>query len=388
MNMSDGKRLAIFCLYAPDGIVRFRVTYILKELMTVSDELIVVSNGDISDEGKVILRNYSNMLIIRENIGFDGGAYADVILNHIGKEKLRTYSSLILCNDTFWGPFVPFTEIFRKMDSSDADWWGLNRIEADFLSYIQSYMLVFNEDVIRKGGLYNFFVNNYKLYHTDEVYDIYVHFELALYGYMKDMGYKDETYRFARNACIYESPYQCYAEYGVPILKCKALDREYYRNDQIKATLNEIAVNSSYPVDEIINEIAEIFNLHIDFLKCKEALPGEAILTTIPDYVAKDFIEFSKEFDSTYLYGSGLLGQKINYKIGDKLNNLRGFLVSDGVTISEKSIMGLPVCHYSEREKNSCVIVALDRHNTRQVYDLIGGNEHIMYLKKEYNERN
>ena len=170
----NNKTLAIFCLYAPDGIIRFRVTYILKELLTIADELIIVSNGDISEDGKKALKEYTNRLIIRENIGFDGGAYADVIVNHIGKEKLSSYESVVLCNDTFWGPFVPFLEMYDKMKTSDADYWGINKVDAGFLSYVQSYFLYFRNSIVSQNVIYDFFEERQDAFVTNEIYDILI----------------------------------------------------------------------------------------------------------------------------------------------------------------------------------------------------------------------
>ena len=384
MNANDRKRLAIFCLYAPDGIVRFRVTYILRELLTVSDEIIIVSNGDLSEAGKDSLRGYTDTLIIRDNIGFDGGAYADVILNHLGKEKLKSYSSLILCNDSFWGPFVPLTDIFTQMEKTDTDWWGLNRIDADFLSYIQSYLLFFDSSVLKNEALYDFFEGKRNQYITKQVYDIYIHFELDLYRYMKSKGYSEATYTFANNACIYESPYQCYAKYDLPILKCKALGGEYYKSEQISAILYVIAERSKYPIDEIINEIKDVFGYSV-MANTDAVASCVEVQQTIPDYSEQELIHFSEQYNNTYLYGSGLLGQKINHTLGRKLHNLQGFLISDEIAIYEETVMGLPVIHFSERLNGSCVIVALDRHHSKQVYDKIGNDGSLMYLKQQYN---
>lgn len=380
--------LAIFCLYAPDGVVRFRVKYILDELTTVVDEIIIVSNGDINEEGRNILCNYTDNLIIRENIGFDGGAYADVIIHHLGREKLRQYSMLVLCNDTFWGPFVSLLDIFTKMKNSNADYWGLNKVDAGFLSYLQSYFLVFRRKVIKSDTLYNFFAERNKYYNTRRIYDIYIYFELALYSYMIDKELSSDIYTFAHNSCVYESPAHCYIRYKLPILKCKALTDEYYHPEQIAILLDELKKTSDYPIEEIKKEISEVYNIRIEEGYSIVDLPPEETPTTVPDYSADDFIQFSCSFDHTYLYGSGLLGQKICYTIGGKLHNLCGFLVSDDRDIIEKTVMGLPVIHYSDRERNCCMIMALDRIHSQQVFDNLGNDGSMMYLKQEYNIKN
>ena len=385
MSFASRNTLAIFCLYAPDGVIRFRVTYILEQLLTIADELVIVSNGDVSEDGKEVLGRYTDRLIIRENIGFDGGAYADVIVNHIGREKLRMYEAVILCNDTFWGPFVPFRVMCDKMKNSVADYWGINKVDAGFLSYIQSYFLYFRSSIVSQDVIYDFFKERQDAFVTNEIYDIYIYFELALHGYMNRLGYKSDVYTFAHNACVYESPAQCYIKYGLPILKTKALAEEYYRPEQIPTLLESLKNQSDYPIEEIINEIEDSYGITLEFDKTMDELNDEEIPTTIPDYSADEFITFTGKYDRTYIYGPGLLGKKICYTIGEDLHNMCGFLISDGRDITESEIMGLPVIHYSERDNDSCMIMALDRHNSRQVYDALGNDGDMMYLFKKYN---
>ena len=367
MNVSNGKRLAIFCLYAPDGIVRFRVTYILRELMTVSDEIIIVSNGDISDEGKAKLREYTNTLIIRDNIGFDGGAYADVILNHIGKENLNQYSKLILCNDTFWGPFVPFSEIFAEMEKREADWWGLNKVESKFLAHMQSYFLVFNHSVMESNTVYDFFYEMKDHLNTHVVYDIYVYFELAIYIYLHERNFKDATYSFTHNVCVYQSAAFCYLRYNLPILKYHSLKKENYHKEQLSILINTLRQRNSYPYNEIICEIRDRCGFEQDISLTMDDLPNEIFYTTVPEISAEDLIAFSQKFGSTYLYGAGLIGQRTLYSIGKKLKNVKGYLVSDSIDIKNSIIMGLPVIHYSDRDFDACIIFTLDSRNSRQV---------------------
>ena len=95
------KRLGIFCFYDKEGIVDTYIEYLLSELMTVLDRLIIVVNGQVNEDGKRIFAHYTNDLIIRENRGFDAGAYADVILNVLG-DDIRDWDELVLCNDTFF----------------------------------------------------------------------------------------------------------------------------------------------------------------------------------------------------------------------------------------------------------------------------------------------
>ena len=71
------KRLAIFVFYDFQGIVDKYVEYLLYELIKVVKELVIISNGSLSEEAKQIFSRYSNRVYERENKGFDAGAYKD-----------------------------------------------------------------------------------------------------------------------------------------------------------------------------------------------------------------------------------------------------------------------------------------------------------------------
>ena len=70
------------------------------------------------------------------------------------KDELKDYDELILFNDSFYGPFYPFQDIFDEMAKrSNADFWGLTihgKTEATtavfpdgyIREHIQSYFLV------------------------------------------------------------------------------------------------------------------------------------------------------------------------------------------------------------------------------------------------------
>lgn len=81
------RRLGIFVFYDKSGIVDGYVEYIITQLNKVLDDLIIVVNGDINEAGECILKNYSTQFYKRDNTGLDAGAYADVIVNLLGKRS-------------------------------------------------------------------------------------------------------------------------------------------------------------------------------------------------------------------------------------------------------------------------------------------------------------
>ena len=170
------KRLCIFCFYDSKGIVDKSVEYLLGELTLNSDRLVIVVNGNIEDDSKKTIETYSKDIVVRENAGYDAGAYKFAIFKYLKIEEVRQYDELILCNDTFIGPFVPFKDIFATMGKRECDWWAINGVNWKFLPDIQSYFWVFNKSIIQDDKFFKYWQYNIDV-HTHCLEDVYAQFE-------------------------------------------------------------------------------------------------------------------------------------------------------------------------------------------------------------------
>lgn len=124
---SEKYRIAIYLFWDKTGDVDRYVLYYLQALREVANEIIVVCNGELSDKGRELLDGVCDIVHQRENVGYDGWAYKDVIDNVIGWDKLRNIDELIITNNTLYGPIVPFSKMFSDMDESNADFWGAQK---------------------------------------------------------------------------------------------------------------------------------------------------------------------------------------------------------------------------------------------------------------------
>ena len=139
------ERLGIFVFYDREGIVDSYIDYLLCDLRKCLSYLIIVVNGKVDILGYDIFSKYADQIVIRNNKGFDIGAYKEIIEDLHQKKEMRKWDEIVFCNDTFYGPFIPFTQIFDEMAQRQVDFWGLNYIDNSFLSHIQSYFLVFGK---------------------------------------------------------------------------------------------------------------------------------------------------------------------------------------------------------------------------------------------------
>ena len=118
------RRAAIYLFFDPQGQVDEYVTYKLKRLRPHVERLVVVANEPLTGEGLALLESVADEVLVRQNVGYDVGAYKDAI-THVGLETLAEYDELVLLNYTFFGPIGSFDELFAKMEAKEIDFWGV-----------------------------------------------------------------------------------------------------------------------------------------------------------------------------------------------------------------------------------------------------------------------
>ena len=277
-------RLGIFCTYDTDGIVDDYIFYLLQEIKKVVAHLTIVCNGKLTLEGRARLEQYSEDLYVRENVGFDMEAWRQGISRQ--KDSLAEYDELILFNDSFYGPFYPFEEIFSEMDEREpnADFWGITihgkGEDPDKLcpygyvpEHIQSYFLV-----IRKKLLHSQEFMTY--WETAEVAQTFAEaikkHEVCFTKKFFDMGFGYAVYCDTRK---WESPYDIkmnpyvfatehlLKEYHCPLIKKRVFyfGRGMYLGDTYgntpRACLEFVRRNTNYDVSLILKNILRKHNI-------------------------------------------------------------------------------------------------------------------------------
>ena len=263
------KRFGIFLCFDVDGIIDDYIYYMLDDICQNLEELIIVSNGYLNEESMSRLKKYTEHdIVIRDNIGFDAGAWRDVML-HVGFIKLTKFDEIILFNDSFFGPIYPFKEMFDKMDGEDVDYWGItNHGEApnsrDLCPYgyrpryIQTYFLAFRKKLVKSVEFQEYWAN-LPDYETFE--DLAFKHGAVFTKYFEDLGYKWKAYvesgdlEGPREKAMSFHTYDMYnmvTNRGLPVLKRKAfkLPRDihlrYNMASDISNTIKYIEENTDY----------------------------------------------------------------------------------------------------------------------------------------------
>lgn len=120
------RRIAFYLFYDAAGEVDDYIPFKLSALQEFVDEIIVICNSPVTENGRAKLENIGVKVFCRKNIGFDVWGYKEG-LELIGYDELaKSYDEVILLNYTFFGPIFPFSELFHEMDSRKCDFWGIS----------------------------------------------------------------------------------------------------------------------------------------------------------------------------------------------------------------------------------------------------------------------
>ena len=236
-------RIAFFIYYERQGVVADYVTYYVKKLAEITSKTVFIVNGKISNDGLKKIRFIPNVVVYqRENRGLDFGAWKEAFLKESWNE-LERYDELILANCSSYGPLFPLKDVFKKMETSACDFWGMTkhpatgaeiiqgRPDSRINEHIQSYFLVFNEKVI-KSELFQNWWNNLREY-SDYAQEIAYH-ENQLTKYLIDGGFVSGTVADTEKYFSRNSPFNmtfCFAPELISSDHLPFIKRKIFTND-------------------------------------------------------------------------------------------------------------------------------------------------------------
>jgi rhamnosyltransferase len=379
------KRIGIFCFYDKDGIVDEYIEFLLDELSHCLSRLVVIVNGEINDRGKQIFKKYTDEIHIRKNKGFDGGAYKDVLINVLGWHEVQKYDELVLCNDTFYGPFVSFESIFDKIECEKADFWGLNYYCNKVANHLQSYFLVFRRKILQGSDLIDYFDKNINILSSD-ITDVYGDFELGLFYYLSNLGYSFSAYTKDNPYNIFQYSDISIRQFNMPILKKKVFSPKSIMWNNAMNTLKYLSLNNNYDINLILSNINRIYNLKINKQEILEFNPNKAVVISNKYDVAKvndnDIKSIALSGKKLYVYGLGVFSAHISTIINFYQGKVEGYIVSDDQRSMPRSKKGVKVSRVSEvdNEDNMVIIVALGKKYTQEVIPYLSKFKEVIYL--------
>lgn len=376
------RRLGIFSFYDREGIVDSYIEYLLRDLKRNLNYLIITVNGKVNSIGKEIFDKYADLVLTRENKGFDCGAYKDVLVDIIGEDELKKWDEIVLCNDTFYGPFIAFEKIFKEMEPKAIDFWGLNYIDQGFLSHIQSFFLVFRTNTRLGTDLFAYFKNNINS-QTEELEEVLATFENGLFLHLVRRGYKYNAYTHIDTCNLYRNPDVCVKKYKLPILKKRSFAFNDINGKSLMIALHYIQLEWNYELSFIIENAYRLYDVFIDKNEIESGtyIVNEKVEKSLPKCILdKEILRFIHNYDEIYIYGTGFFARKIWYLYHDYMRNFKGFIISDDQTDGRNDLFDYPVTHYHDVKAGSALMLGMGCNNSKMVFPNLKAEDNVLLI--------
>lgn len=353
VNSGHKQRLGIYCFYDKRGHAASFIKTFLDDLMDNLDDLVVVVNGQLSDQARQLFSEYTKTIIVRENKGLDVAAYKQAILT-LGWEKLESYDEVICLNDTVMGPVYPFREMFACMDRKDVDFWGITAYAGETVdkeqipTHLQAYWHAYRRSLVSSPAFHEY-------WETMPLWKDYAEVtrkhEMTFTKHFTDLGFTWASYIDWRKYQGYSSypllymPMQIVRDDRCPIFKRRSFFVDY--SAYFDQTAGQPALDlyeylrdhTDYDVDMIWDAILPSYNIddirkamHLDYV-----LPSQAINPQTHDRPRSAFIYhvyFMDLLEDTCHYIASLPEETDLYitSTEDKIPQIREYMQQHGIS--------------------------------------------------------
>jgi len=223
-------RLAVFASFNKDGLILDYVVYYLTELKKVVDGIIFVTDNPILPSELEKIKDLVVYAQCERHEEYDFGSYKRGFFWAKKNRLLDGCEELVLCNDSCYGPFYPFTEMFDTMAKRTCDFWGMTK-NIEISEHIQSYFLLFKKQIFNSQSFISFFKNIKK---QNDVSEVIIKYEIGLSKFLFSHGYTADCYiSYQYNSKVY--PYAFHKNITVfpvfllknraPLIKVKAIQK-------------------------------------------------------------------------------------------------------------------------------------------------------------------
>jgi rhamnosyltransferase len=156
--MEKPKRLLLYVNYDRDHRVDDHVLYQLRHFAPLCSRVVFISNSGLRPEDRAAVAELADEIIVRENRGFDFGAWAEVLLRDRADIQ-AAFDELLLMNGSCYGPLFPPAEMFESMAKEPCDFWGITThppLGRRVREHLQSYFLLIRRPMLASAAFWNF----------------------------------------------------------------------------------------------------------------------------------------------------------------------------------------------------------------------------------------
>lgn len=256
------RRLAVFASYDKDSIIRPHLVHYLSALARHVDDLIFVSDNPITPGELSKIEPYVQHHICERHGEYDFGSYKRGYHYFKKAGLLDKAASLLLCNDSCFGPFFGFDALFDVMDRAECDFWGITA--SNQISYhLQSYFISLSRSAF-SSEIFDTFISG--VVAEDSVQDVIRKYEIGLSSRLIAGGFRPRAY--ISDTRPKSNPLEKKTEFaehyplfllscGAPLLKMKALKNSNCNLDGIASTLSALK-NLAPEIYDVVIQYPEI----------------------------------------------------------------------------------------------------------------------------------
>lgn len=219
VDYPNKKRLSIFVHYDKKEIISDEDIRYIKACSEFTQYFVFVTNSNLKREELDKIRPFAQKIIIRENIGYDFGAWRDAFFE-LDFEKLKNYDELIFINNSCYLVNNNFRYIFNKMEKRNCDFWGMTLSpfleDGSYINqkcineHIQSFFQVFKKEVFLNETFIDFLGN---IKNEERLVDVIANYETQLTEQLNNAGFKyavfvEETRLLSKFIGNYSIPYE------------------------------------------------------------------------------------------------------------------------------------------------------------------------------------
>lgn len=153
LSVKGLSKVAILLNFDRLSLVHRYVLHQAEALAAAGFAVIFVTNSDrLTPESLAALAPCCHAVVRRRNRGYDFGAWRDAIVGLTDTDDLAT---LLLANDSVYGPFGPLDAVLAQMDAADADLWAMtDSWQRRF--HLQSYFMVAHRRTLQSAAWQRF----------------------------------------------------------------------------------------------------------------------------------------------------------------------------------------------------------------------------------------
>lgn len=152
-QMLQGHDACVFVSYSVEPAIKPHVQFHLEALAKHGFRTVLIVNADrLHDRSRLPKSDALGGAILRNNVGLDFGAWADAFRL---VPELWSANSVLLVNDSVFGPFGDFAGFLARARATPADVVGLTDSN-QFAHHMQSYFTLLNRNALQNEKLRHF----------------------------------------------------------------------------------------------------------------------------------------------------------------------------------------------------------------------------------------